>query len=206
MIGGGQLCLGFGAHYCQSLSLSITHNYEQNDTKESRHQSNINIKSNREADVADNSLVIFISSQMLKKIKTFLEHYNFFDKTRRISPTESKNALIKETFAVPVKVDFLDSVRDGKLSQSAVSELASYIDSDKSASIIVPVDISNINKINDSIDNIILWYGFQNPFLNKVINLILYSLNNTYTYFIDYNYKWLSKGVRVFGKHYFDNS
>ena len=175
LIGGGQLCLGFGAHYCQSLTLKITHDYEESNTLEV--PQSLSIKPSKPLD-SGNNLVIFISSQLLKRSKIFLERHNFFDKTRRISPAEGDIRAIQGMFAVPVKVGFLEFIRDGKFDDSAVKELACCISSTKISTKIIPVQITNIGDNNDGTnDSINLLYGFQSPFLNKVtIIIIIYDI------------------------------
>lgn len=175
LIGGGQLCLGFGAHYCQSLTLKITHDYEESNTLEVPQSSSI--KPSKPAhSAAGNNLVIFISSQLLKRSKIFLEAHNFFDKTRRISPAEADIRAIQGMFAVPVKVGFLEFIRDGKFDDSAIKELACCISSTKISTKIIPVQITDIGDNNDGTnDSINLLYGFQIPFLNKV-TIIIYDI------------------------------
>ena len=175
LIGGGQLCLGFGAHYCQSLTLKITHDYEEINTLGVPQSSSI--KPSKPTDsAAGNNLVIFISSQLLKRSKIFLEGHNFFDKTRRISPAEGDIRAIQGMFAVPVKVGFLEFIRDGKFDDSAIKELACCISSTKISTKIIPVQITNIDDNNDGTnDSISLLYGFQSPFLNKV-TIIIYDI------------------------------
>ena len=172
LVGGGQLCLGFGAHYCQSLTLSITHDFEIIDPKElsTSNPTNNNYYNKRkvEAGIDQNTLVIFISAPMLKKTKTFLEDKNFFDKTRRIAPTDSNVDAIRGKFAVPVQVGFIKCLKDNEFSQSTITELASFIDSSKSGSNIIPIEISDTNFNEEASDSINLFYGFQSPFLNKV--------------------------------------
>ena len=177
LIGGGQLCLGFGAHYCQSLIFSITHDYQLSDPKEISESVSIPNKSKHKVAavtaVENNTLVIYISSQMLKKTKTFLEDKNYFDKTRRITPADTNVPAVQGMFAVPVKVGFIECLRDNKFSQSTIKDLVSFINSSKSCNKVIPIKIGDVDINEETSDSINLFYGFQSPFLNKVFFALL---------------------------------
>jgi len=176
LIGGGQLCLGFGGHYCQSISLKLTHNYDQNHIfdatttiiTEKNASKNLN---NKDKQNLDNKLVIFVSTNMVKRTKTFLEVNNFFDKTRRIAPIDNKMFSASGMFAVPVKNRLIEAIQDKKLNESSMDELAICIGNSSRVSEIIPIEVKDatISTFDDLNNRCVLLYGYQTLFFNKVI-------------------------------------
>lgn len=175
LIGGGQLCLGFGGHYCQSISMRLTHNHDQDrfDAPVIIRQNTVPVHKtldNKLKHNLDNKLVIFVAMNMVKKTKTFLEVNNFFDKTRRIAPTDSKMFPVNGMFAVPVKNGLIEAIQEKKMNESVIKELAICVGNSSKATDIVPIEVKEAisNTIDDSNNKCVLLYGYQNLFFNKV--------------------------------------
>lgn len=98
-VGGGSQCLAFGPHYCESLTLSIA--YGANRLSDADHREDSSHTTTNHKDVVpqvaskslkeESSPAILVPKKLVKTIKNYLEENEFYDKSRRIAPSDESS-------------------------------------------------------------------------------------------------------------------
>ena len=102
LLGGGALCMSFGAHYCSSVTLQISSTSQNSSLSEGKLYSyegtsrlsdtpyTVNFDTVSTANIDPPTVVLLVPNSRVKLVKTFLENQSicWFDKKRRITISE----------------------------------------------------------------------------------------------------------------------
>lgn len=175
LIGGGSLCMGFGAHFCQSISLAISHKqsteYLINSLSTNSNNNYKSIDNNLINNVNKNSIimkeeekdyVIVISSSQVKKMKIYLEINNWIDKKRRIAISElltedlENIQLFNPSLTISGSIDNIVENVEKKMSVPVNTEFMNLLKLSSHSKF-----HENLNNIIDSTQNNLLFFGKQ---------------------------------------------
>jgi tRNA wybutosine-synthesizing protein 3 len=194
LVGGGSLCMGFGAHFCQTISLAISHkqsteylvnslstnnnnNYEIIDNK-------LNNKVNKQLSIPkeeEKDYVIVISSSQVKKMKIYLEKNNWIDKKRRIAISEllvedlESIQLLNSTLPVTESINSVEENTEKRMSLPVISDFMNLLKSSTQSNF-----HENLNNIIDSKRTNLLLYGKQIIRQSKSLIVNVYRKANEY--------------------------
>lgn len=134
VLGGGMLCLGFGAHFCQSLQLTIDGDTSANlRGDESTSKSSVTTSTtegltesvnnppvtlnNSSSQQSSPVIVLLVSKERVKSVKLYLEQNSWNDKTRRITE-------VTEDFSELTRIQLDDTNSDGDATWNRAGAMA----------------------------------------------------------------------------------